>query len=179
VIVPIVVDTENPEPVTVTEVPTGPWMGDRVTVGIVIVKVEEAVSAGTVIQSLPARMTVLAPDAIDGTVNVHVKVPVAEVVVAVQVCVLGVTPLTVTILIVVATENPEPVTVTEVPTGPWVGDRVIVGVVTVKVAEAVSVGTVPTSLPDRMTVYVPDEIEGTVNVQVKVPVAEVVLVVQV
>jgi len=38
--------------------------------------------------------------------------------------------------IVLLTENPEPVTVTEVPTAPEVGDRVIVGVVTVKVAEA-------------------------------------------
>jgi len=32
-------------------------------------------------------------------------------------------------------ENPEPVTVTEVPARPWTGDRVIAGVVTVKVAE--------------------------------------------
>jgi hypothetical protein len=60
----------------------------------------------------------------------------------VQVCPLGVTPLNVIVPIVVDTENPEPVTVTEVPTGPWATDRVIVGVVTVKVAEAVSPGTV-------------------------------------
>ncbi len=73
----------------------------------------------------------------DGTVNVHVKVPVAEVVCEVQVCPLGVTPLNVIVPIVVRTENPEPVTVTEVPTGPWVVDRTIVGVVIVKVAEAV------------------------------------------
>jgi hypothetical protein len=71
-------------------------------------------------------------------VNVHVNVPVAEVVWAVQVWVAGVTPLNVMVPIVVRTENPEPVTVTEVPTGPWVADRAIVGVVIVKVAEAVS-----------------------------------------
>jgi len=73
-----------------------------------------------------------------------------------------------------ATENPEPVTVTEAPTGPCVGDRVILGVVTVKVAEAVSVGIVPTSLPDTVTACPPDEIDGTVNAHVKAPVAEVV-----
>jgi len=152
VIEPIVVATENPEPVIVTEIPFGPWVGDRVIVGVVTVKVVEAMSAGTMIQSLPPRMTVFAPDPIDGTVNVHVKVPVPEVVWAVQVCVAGVFPLSVIIPIVVATENPEPVTVTEVPTGPWVGDRVIEGVVTVKVAEAVSAGTVPMSLPETVTV---------------------------
>jgi len=51
--------------------------------------------------------------------------------------VVGVTPLNVIVLIAVDTENPEPVTVTEVPTGPWVRDKEIAGVVTVKVAEAV------------------------------------------
>jgi hypothetical protein len=55
-----------------------------------------------------------------------------------------------------------------------VGDRAIVGVVTVKVAEAVSAGTLPTSLPDRTTVYMPGAIDGTVNAHVKVPVDEVV-----
>ena len=54
------------------------------------------------------------------------------------------------------------------------GDRAIVGVVTTKVAEAVSAGTVPTSLPDTTTAYAPDTIEGTLNVHVKAPVAEVV-----
>ncbi len=44
-----------------------------------------------------------------------------------------------------------PVTVTLVPTGPWMGDRLIVEVVTVKVAVAVSAGTVPTLLPDTTT----------------------------
>jgi hypothetical protein len=51
-------------------------------------------------------------------VNVHVKVPVAEVVFVVQVWVAGVAPLKVIVPIVVRTENPEPVTVTEMPTMP-------------------------------------------------------------
>jgi hypothetical protein len=51
-------------------------------------------------------------------VNVHVKVPVAVVVWEVQVCPLGVAPLNVMVPIVVRTENPVPLTVTEVPTGP-------------------------------------------------------------
>ena len=55
----------------------------------------------------------------------------------------------------------------------------IVDVVIVKVVEAVSAGTVPTLLPARMTAYVPGVIDGTVNEHVKVPVAEVVFVVQV
>jgi hypothetical protein len=49
-----------------------------------------------------------------------------------------------------------PVAVTVVPTGPWVGFRVNVWVcttaVTVNVADAVSRGTVPTSLPETVTV---------------------------
>jgi hypothetical protein len=84
-------------------------------------------------------------------VNVHEKVPVAEVVVVVQVWVAIVPPAMVIEPIVLLTENPEPVTVTEVPTAPEVGDRVIVGVVTVKVAEAVSAGTVPMLLPETVT----------------------------
>jgi hypothetical protein len=76
--------------------------------------------------------------------------------------------------ILVLTENPEPVTVTEVPTTPEVGDKVIAGVVTVKVAEAVSAGTVPTSLPDTVTEWPPAVSAGTVNVHEKVPVAVVV-----
>jgi len=137
-------------------------------------KLVVALSAGTLPTSLPDTTTAYVPTASAGTVNVQVKVPVAEVLWDVQVSPLGVTPLKVIVPIVVDTENPEPVTVTEVSCGPLVGDRMIVGVVTVKVAEAVSAGTVPTSLPDTTTVYGPDTIAGTMNVHVKVPVAEVV-----
>ena len=105
--------------------------------------------------------------------NVHVKAPVAEIVTPVQVCVAGVAPLNVIVPIVVGeTENPEPVTVTEVPTAPEVGDRVIAGLVTVKVAVPVSeLASV------AVTDLAPEEVEdGTTKVAVKVPVADVVTV---
>ncbi len=105
-------------PVTVTVVPTGPCMGDRLIVEVVTVNVAVAVSAGTVPTLLPDTTTAYGPDAMDGTVNVHVKVPVAEVVWEVQVCPLGVAPLNFIVPIAVDTENPEPVTVTEVPVRP-------------------------------------------------------------
>ena len=104
-------------PVTVTVTPTGPWVGLRVIDGMTV-NVATAVSAGTVPTSLPDRTTVYGPGVIEGTVNVHVKVPVAEVVFVVQVWVAGVAPLKVIVPIVVRTENPEPVTVTEMPTMP-------------------------------------------------------------
>jgi peptidyl-tRNA hydrolase len=130
-----------------------------------------AVSAGTLPTSLPDRTTVYAPGAIDGTVNVHVKVPVEEVVTEVQVWVAGVAPLNVIVPIVVRTENPEPVTVTEVPKRPWTGDRVIVGSVTVNVAEALfELASV------AVTVLPPAVEEGTTKVAVKVPVADEVTV---
>jgi len=137
VIEPIFVLTENPAPVTVTMVPTGPWVGDRVIVAVMTVNEADAVSAGTAPTSLPDRTTAYGPDAMDGTVNVHVKVPVSEVVWDVQVWVAGVAPLKVIVPIVVRTENPEPVTVTELPKRPLMGDRTIVGLVTVNVADAV------------------------------------------
>jgi len=103
---------------------------------------------------------------------VHVKVPVAEVVFVVQVCVAGVAPLNVIVPIVVRTENPVPVTVTVVPTGPVLGDRVIAGVVTVNVADALfELASV------ALTVLPPAEAEeGTTKVAVKVPVASVMTV---
>ena len=102
----------------------------------------------------------------------HVKVPVAEVVFVVQVCVAGVAPLNVIVPIVVRTENPVPVTVTVVPTGPVLGDRVIAGVVTVNVAVPVSeLASV------AVTALAPEEVEdGTTKVHVKVPVEDVVTV---
>jgi hypothetical protein len=84
-------------------------------------------------------------------VNVHVNVPVAEVVCEVQVCVAGVTPLNVIVPIVLVGVNPVPWTVTVTPWGPWLGVRVIDGTVTVKAEEAVSPVTVPTSLPETTT----------------------------
>ena len=112
----------------------------------------DAVSAGTVPTSLPETVTARAPSASVGTVNVHVKVPVDEVVRPMQVWVAMVPPAMEIEPICVLMENPVPVTVTEVPIGPEAGDREIAGAVIVKVEEAVSAGTVPTSLPDIVTV---------------------------
>jgi hypothetical protein len=59
-------------------------------------------------------------------------------------------PLNFIVMVEVAAK-PAPVTVTVVPTGPEVGLRVIEGV-TLNVADAVSAGTVPTLLPETVTV---------------------------
>jgi hypothetical protein len=58
-------------------------------------------------------------------------------------------PLNFIVMVEVAAK-PAPVTVTVVLTGPEVGDRVI-DEVTVNVADAVSPGTVPMSLPETVT----------------------------
>ena len=67
--------------------------------------------------------------------------------------------------------KPEPVTVIEIPCGPWVCDNAIADVVIVKVVEAVSALL---SLPVATTVYPPAESEGTVKVQLNAPVDDVV-----
>jgi hypothetical protein len=74
-----------------------------------------------------------------GTLNVHVNPPVAFVVIVVPLAVPAVhpaalcnTPLKATVTDDDAV-NPLPVTVYVAPTGPWFGDTVIVGVVTVNV----------------------------------------------
>ena len=95
----------------------------------------------------------------DGTVNVQVNDPIAVVVCEVHVWVDMVPPEIVMDPIAVLTEKPAPVTVTEVPTLPLVGARVMLGVVTVNVVDAVSD---PPSFPVITTVYPPAAIEGTV-----------------
>ncbi len=144
VIVPIVVRTENPEPVTVTVVPTAPVLGDRVIAGVVTVKVADAV-----FELASVALTVLAPAVEEGTTKVAVKAPKADEV-TVAGTVVTVAPLKAIVMMEEGAKL-EPVTVTVVPTGPWVGDRVIVGVI-LNVVDAVSAGTVPTSLPETMTV---------------------------
>ena len=75
-------------------------------------------------------------------------------------------------LIAVLGVKPEPVTVIpEVPAAALVEDSEIAGAVMVNVVEAVSALL---SLPVAVTVYPPAELDGTVNVQLKVPVADVV-----
>ncbi len=142
---PIVVLTENPEPLTVTTVPIGPWVRDKTITGVVTVKVAEALFA-----LASVAVTVLAPAVEEGTTKVAEKVPAADVV-TVAGTVATVAPLN---FIVMVEEEAKlaPVTVTVTPTGPWMGVNVIVGVVTVKVAEAMSRGTLPTSFPETVTV---------------------------
>lgn len=120
--------------------------GVSVSVGVVAVKVAVAESLPP---SLPETVTVWAPAETLGTEKVQEKVPVAEVVCEVQVWVAMAPPAIVIVPMAVLTEYPVPLTVTEDPTGPWLGVRVIVGVVIVKVAEAVSE---PPSLPVATTV---------------------------
>ena len=115
---PIVVLTENPEPVTVTLVPTGPEVGLRLIEGVVTVKVADAVFA-----LASVAVTVLAPAEDAGTLNVAEKAPVADVV-TVTGTVVCVAPLNFIVMVEVEAK-PAPVTVTVVPTGPEVGFRVI------------------------------------------------------
>ena len=77
----------------------------------------------------------------------------------------------VNVLIAMFGVKPEPVTVTDVPAGPWTRLNVIAGVVTVNVAEAVSD---PPSLPVATTEYAAAASDGTVKWQVNVPVTLVV-----
>ena len=115
------------------------------------------------------------PTAIDGTVKVQENAPDALVVWEVQVCVVGVVPLNVKVLIVVLGVNPDPVTITVVPTGPCLGARAIAGVVIVNVTGLAD----PPSLPAATTGYTPTAIDGTVKVQENAPDALVVWEVQV
>jgi hypothetical protein len=78
-----------------------------------------------------------------------VKPPVADVVTVVGL-VVWVAPLNL-IVIVDDPAKPVPVTVIVVPTGPLLGLRLIEGV-TENDAVALSAGTLPTSLPDTVTV---------------------------
>jgi hypothetical protein len=73
----------------------------------------------------------------EGTANVHENVPVALAVNEPDVQVVIVTPSNTSDVSATDTENPVPDTVTVAPTGPWVGDTVIAGVVTVNVPLAV------------------------------------------
>ncbi|MDA4123916.1 MAG: hypothetical protein OK438_00505 [Thaumarchaeota archaeon] len=143
-------------------------------------------SVGTVLMSLPDAVTIYGPKATDGTVKEQEKAPVAEIVCEMQVCVAGVAPLKVNLATVIVKggeavlgENPVPLTDTAVPAEPLDGVSVIFGVVTVKDAVALSPVTVPTSLPETVTVYEPAEELGTVKVQVNAPVGEVVVEVHV
>jgi hypothetical protein len=100
---------------------------------------------------------------------VAVKPPAAEVV-TVAGTVVTAAPLK-TIVMVEEGAKLKPLTLTVAPTAPWVGDRVIVGVTTMKVADAVfELASV------AVTVLAPAVEEGTTKVAVKAPKADVVTV---
>jgi hypothetical protein len=109
--------TENPVPATTTVAPTGPWPGVTVIAGTVTVNPVVTVCPD------PVSVTVIVWSPADdvGTTNVHVAAPPADVEKdpAVQVEIEVVANLIDTVLLTV---KPVPLTVTELPTGPWVGD---------------------------------------------------------
>ena len=159
---------------TVTEVPTAPEVGLRTIAGVVTVKVAKAVSPVTVATSLPDAVTVWPPADSEGTTKVHEKAPAAEVVWAVHVWVEIVPPAIVIDPTVVLAEKPDPVTVTVTPTGPWVGDSEIVGVVTLKAVESTTAApeytmtkSEPSAVPEgTVTVVAPGIAPATVAVKV-------------
>jgi hypothetical protein len=125
----------KPLPVTVTVTPVGPRAWLSLIEGVVTVNVPLAVSAGTVPTSAPAAVTVV-PLVPEGTENVHANFP--PLAVSEPLVQLDIDTLSNVRVIVVDPVYPVPVTTTDSPTTPLVGVSVIVGVVIVKVAVAVS-----------------------------------------
>jgi hypothetical protein len=125
-------------PVMVTEVPTGPEVGDRLVMlgGVKTVKVTPLLAIPlTVTTTLP----VVAPVGTGATIEV-----------ALQVVGVAAVPLNVTVGLPGVVPKFAPVIVTEVPTGPEVGDRLVMlgGVKTVKVTPLLAKPpTVTTTLP--------------------------------
>jgi hypothetical protein len=126
-------------PVTVTDVATGPLVGDRVVMlgGTVTVKVTPLLARPpTVTTTLP----VVAPDGTGTTMLVFD-----------QLVGVAVVPLKVIVLVPFVEPKFVPVTVTDVPTGPLVGKRLVsvgAGRVTVKVSALLATPpTVTTTLP--------------------------------
>ena len=118
----------NPVPLTVTVVPLGPWLGVSVIAGVVIVNGAVALSK---LPSDPVAVTVYAVDeAVPVIVTVQLNVPVL--LVSPQLVGDNVGPPEIdNVTEIVAVEevgvNPLPLTVTDVPLGPWLGVRVITG----------------------------------------------------
>jgi hypothetical protein len=128
----IVLLAPKPEPDTVTVVPTAPEVGDIVTV-------PPTVNVAVAVLVPPVAVTVLLPSAaLAGTVKEALNVPdvVVDTVVGIVVTVL----LPSFKVMEVLAGKLEPVTVTDEPTGPLVGERIIVGVeeITLNVASGVS-----------------------------------------
>jgi hypothetical protein len=126
IVVVIVLVGVNPVPETPTETPLGPW--DRVSVipGVVIVNEAVALSEPP---SDPVAVTVYGvPDAAPVTVTVQLNAPVAATVAPHAVIVA---PTAIVVVTTALGANPAPTTPTDTPVGPWVGERVIPGVVIV------------------------------------------------
>jgi hypothetical protein len=153
---PTVLDTENPEPDTVTVAPSGPWPGLTDTDGVVTLNVPLAVWPPT---SVAVTMV---PEVPLGTAKAHEKSPEPSVPNDPPEQLDTVTPSK-TSPTVLSTEKPVPETVTEAPTGPWLGLTKITGVVTVKLPLAVC------PPPLVAITDVPEVPPGTANVQLKLP----------
>ncbi len=123
-------------PVIVTEVPTGPEVGDKlVMIGAVTVKL-------TPLLARPPTVTTTFPVAAP-------KGTGATIFVAAQLVAVAAMPLKLTVLVPWVAPKLVPVIVTEVPTGPEVGDKlVILGAVTVKLTPLLArPPTVTTTFP--------------------------------
>ena len=142
-IVTWVSDNEKPVPSTVTVAPTTPVVGDSAMLGVVSWNVAVAVS-GAPPRTFPTAVIVYAPGMAEPTVNVQIPVIVPPL--SVQMKVASTPPLMETCMS--NDENPIPLTVTVSPTTPVVGERVMLAVVSLNVAVAVSAGTpsVPTAV---------------------------------
>ena len=134
----------NPLPEIVTVAPLGPCIGVSVTAGVVIVKGAVALSK---VPSEPVAVTAYAvTEAVPAIVTVQLNVPVPETV-APQLGVI-IAPELIDVVTVAPGVNPLPETVTVTPFGPCVGERAIVGVVTLNVPLAWSL---PESDPVAVT----------------------------
>lgn len=161
------VDTENPEPDTVTVAPTGPCPGVTEITGVVTVNVPLA-------DFPPASVAVtVEPEVSPGTLNVHEKVPVAPAVNDPDEQLSIATESNTKEASAVETEKPVPDTVTAAPTGPWPGVIEMATVETMNETTLVWVSVV-TSVPTML--YDPAGWFGTVNVQEKAPLGFVVIV---
>jgi hypothetical protein len=144
IVVVIVTPDVNPLPETVTVTPLGPCVGVNVIDWLLIVNDAVALSK---LPSDPVAVTVYAvADTAPVIVTAQLNVPVPETVTPQLVIVA---PELIVVRIVTPGVNPLPVTVTDVPLGPCVGESVIDGVVTANVVLAWSF---PASDPVAVTV---------------------------
>lgn len=153
----------NPVPLRVTEVPTGPEVGDSVPIPRVGVKF-------TPLLALPPTVTTTLPAVAPlGTGT--------EMLVLVQFVGVAVVPLKVTVLLPWVPPKFVPAMFTEVPAGPDVGDTLVMAGVTVKLTPLLAMPfTVTTKLPvvaplgTGILILVPFQLVGVAAVPLKVTV---------